>query len=141
MKAFFDTSVLVAVFMEDHEHHERSFRVFAGSDKKSACCAAHSLAEIYSTLTRMPGRNRLSGEQVFLFLESIRERLALVALSGDEYSAAIREAAGAGVTGGTIYDALIAQCALKAKADTLYTWNTRHFEQFGPAIAKRLSTP
>jgi predicted nucleic acid-binding protein len=138
---FFDTSVLVAVFLEDHEHHERSFRAFSGSDKRRACCAAHSLAEIYSTLTRMPGRNRLSGEQVLLFLENIRERLALVALIGEEYYAAIKEAAGVGVTGGTIYDALIAHCALKARVDVLYTWNTRHFERFGPAIAKRLRTP
>lgn len=138
MRVFFDTSVLVAAFLEDHEHHERSFRAFAGSDRKRACCAAHSLAEIYSTLTRMPGRIRLSGEQVLLLLESIRERLALIALSGDEYYAAIGKAADAGVTGGTIYDAMIAQCALKAKADTLYTWDTRHFEQFGPTIAKRL---
>jgi predicted nucleic acid-binding protein len=141
VKAFFDTSVLIPAFLEDHEHHERSFEVFAGADKKQDCCAAHSLAEVYSTLTRLPGRHRLSGEQVMLFVENIRERFTLIALTGDEYYAAIREAAKAGVIGGTIYDALIARCALKAKADILYTWNTRHFEQLGPAIVKRLRAP
>jgi len=140
LRAFFDTSVLIPVFIEDHEHHERSLKVFVDADKRRDACAAHSLAEVYATMTRLPGRHRLSGEQVMLFLENIRERLALIALTGDEYYAAIKEAAELGVIGGTIYDALIARCALKAKADTIYTWNARHFQQFGSAIVKRLRT-
>ena len=89
-------------------------------------------------MTRMPGRHRVSGEQVQLFLENIRERLTLITLTGDEYHATIKAAAEAGIIGGTIYDALIARCALKAKVDAIYTWNTRHFEQFGAEIVKRL---
>jgi len=133
--------VLIPVFIEDHEHHERSLKVFVDTDRKRDCCAAHGLAEVYSTMTRLPGRHRLSGEQVLLFLENIRERLTVITLTGDEYYATIEDAAEAGVIGGTIYDALIARCALKAKADTLYSWNTRHFEQFDSAIVKRLRTP
>jgi predicted nucleic acid-binding protein len=138
LRAFFDTSVLIPIFIEDHEHHERSLQAFVEADKKRDYCAAHSMAEVYSTMTRLPGRHRLSGEQVLLFLENIRERLTLIALTGDEYHATIKEAAEVGVIGGTIYDALIARCALKAKVDAVYTWNTRHFEQFGPEIVKRL---
>jgi predicted nucleic acid-binding protein len=99
------------------------------------------LPEVYATMTRLPGRHRLSGDQALLFLGNIRERLALIALTGGEYHAAIRDAGEAGVIGGTIYDGLIARCAQKAKVDTLYTWNARHFEQFGPAIVKRLKSP
>jgi predicted nucleic acid-binding protein len=73
-----------------------------------------------------------------LFIENIREHLTLITLTGDEYQATIKEAADAGIFGGTIYDALIARCALKAKVDAIYTWNTRHFEQFGAEIVKRL---
>lgn len=141
MRAFFDTSVLIPAFLEDHQHHERSLKVFAAADKMRDCCAAHSLAEVYSTMTRLPGRHRLSGEQALLFLENIRERLMLIALTGQEYHAAIKEAAEAGITGGTIYDALIARCALKAKAAAVYTWNAKHFAQLGPAIAQRLRMP
>lgn len=141
MRAFFDTSVLIPAFLEDHEHHERSFRLFAEADKRRDCCAAHSLAEVYSALTRMPGRHRLSGEQALLFLENIRECLTPIALTGIGYYAAIKEAAEAGIVGGTIYDALIARCAIKAKAEALYTWNTGHFALLGPAIVKRLRTP
>ncbi len=141
MSSFFDTSVLIPVFLEDHEHHEKSWDVFADAHKGRDYCAAHSLAEVYATMTRLPGRHRLSGEQVLLFLDNIRERLTLVALTADEYTATIRDAAAAHVVGGTTYDALIARCALKASVDTIYTWNRRHFEQFGSKVAERLRTP
>lgn len=141
MKSFLDTSVLVSVFLEDHEHHERSFAAFSQADKRSACCAAHSLAEVYATLTRLPGRHRLSGEQVLLFLEAIEERLTTIALDGGEYLTMIREAATNQIVGGTLYDALLAACALKAKAEVLYTWNVQHFRRLGPEIGKRVRTP
>jgi len=141
LRAFFDTSVLISVFIEDHEHHERSLKAFVDTDKRRDCCAADSLAEVYSTMTRLPGRHRLSGEQVLLFLENIRERLTLITLTGDEYRATIKDAAEAGVIGGMIYDALIARCALKAKVEAGYTWNTRHFQRLGAAIVERLRTP
>jgi predicted nucleic acid-binding protein len=125
----------------DIRYHERSFAAFVAAEKRRDGCAAHSLAEVYSTMTRLPGRHRLRGEQVMLFLENIVEHLALVALTGHEYRVALKEAAEAGIVGGTIYDALTAQCALKVDADIIYTWNTRHCDLFGPSIAKRLKTP
>jgi predicted nucleic acid-binding protein len=141
MRAFFDTSVIIPVFIEDHEHHQRSWSLFVDADKRTSYCAAHSLAEVYATMTRLPGRNRLSGEQVLLFLDSIREHLTPIALTVGEYHSGIKDAVDLGVVGGTIYDALIARCAIKAKARTIYTWNPRHFEQFGSKIAERLRRP
>jgi predicted nucleic acid-binding protein len=141
VKSFFDTSVLVAAFLEDHIHHEPSLTTLRTADKKYACCAAHSLAEVYSVLTRMPGKYRLGGEQVMLFLETIRDRLTIVSLDSGEYYSAIGEAAAAGIVGGTIYDALVARCALKAKTETIYTWNVSHFQRLGAVVAKRVKTP
>jgi len=74
-------------------------------------------------------------------LDSIRSKFTPVSLDGDVYLAAIRNAAANRITGGTIYDALIAQCALQAGADTIFTWNTRHFQLLGPEIIQRLRTP
>lgn len=141
MKWFFDTCVLIPTFLEDHEHHESSLKAFLKADNRSACCGAHSLAEVYATLTRLPGRHRLAGEQVLLFLENIRERLTLVTLDPEEHFAAMRQAAAAGIVGGAVYDALLAHCALKARAETIYTWNVRHFQQMAPEIARRVKTP
>ena len=43
--------------------------------------------------------------------------------------------------GWRIYDALLLQCALKAKADVIYTWNLKHFQQLAPNIASTIKTP
>ena len=80
MKWFVDTSVLVPVFIPGHVHHDRSFRLFAQADRRSAACAAHSITEVYATMTRLPGKHRTSGQQALTFLEMIQERFSLIAL-------------------------------------------------------------
>ncbi len=141
MKALLDTSVLVPVFLGDHDHHQACLQVFVRYHNQQACCAAHSLAEVYSTVTRLPGKHRVGGEQAMLFLEDIRKRLAIVTLDGNEYFEAIGQASSAGIVGGTIYDVLVAHCALKAKVETLYTFNLKHFQLLGPEVGKRLKAP
>ena len=141
MKSFFDTSVLVATFVESHEHHERSFAVFTRADRKTACCAAHSLAELYATLTRLPGTARMSSDQALLVLDSVEERAEIVPLDAREYRQAIQDAANAGIVGGTIYDALIGWCALKARATRIYTWDVADFQRLDAEIAGKVRTP
>jgi predicted nucleic acid-binding protein len=141
MKGFFDTSVLVPVFYGDHVHHRASLDLFIRFDKSTGCCGAHSLGEVYSTLTRMPGRHRISGEQAMLFISGIRERLSMIALGPDEYADALQASAALGIVGGGIYDAMLAHCALKAKAEAIYTWNARHYTLCGREVAGRLRTP
>lgn len=141
MRVFFDTSVLIPVFLEDHQHHDASIKLLLKTDKKNGWCAAHSLAEVYSALTRLPGKHRLSSEQALLFLQDLTERLSTIALTADEYYQAIKTAAANGIVGGTTYDALLMHCALKVEAEIIYTWNIRHFRQLGAEISKRLRTP
>ncbi len=138
---FFDTSVLVATFFEDHEHHEASLRAFLTAAKKQGCCGAHSLVEFYATTIRLPGRHRLSGEQVLLFVAEIQERLAVVTLDAHEYGRTLQNAANLQLAGGALYDFLLATCALKARAEIIYTWNVHDFRRFGPEIASRIRTP
>lgn len=141
MKGFFDTSVLVPVFYGDHVHHRASMDLFIQFEKSTGCCGAHSLAEVYSTLTRMPGKHRISSDQAVLFIGNIRERLSVIGLSGDEYGQALEASAARGIVGGAIYDAMLAHCALQAKAEVIYTWNARHYALCGPEIGARLRTP
>lgn len=141
MKAFLDTSVLVATFYADHEHHAPSIDLFLRFGKKAACCGAHSLAEVYATLTGMPGKRRVSGDEALLFLGDIRERLTLVALDEREYFQTAQASAAAGLASGAIYDAILGHCALKAKAAVIYTWNTKDFLRLSPAIAGRVKSP
>ena len=141
MKGFFDTSMLVPVFYGDHVHHRASLELFIQFDKSTGCCGAHSLAEVYSTLTRMPGKHRISSEQAMLFIGSIRERLSIIALGADEYADALQASAALGIVGGAIYDAMLAHCAFKTKAEAIYTWNARHYALCGREVVGRLRTP
>src|SRR5258708_30542315 len=127
MKAFFDTSVLVPVFYGDHVHHQASLDLFIQCDKTTGCCGAHSLAEVYSTLTRMPGKHRISGAQAMLFVGSICERLSLVSLDGEEYAKALGAAAALRVVGGGVYDALVAHFALQSQTETIYCGKSPHY--------------
>jgi len=36
---------------------------------------------------------------------------------------------------------LLAQCALKVNATTIYTWDLDHFRLLGPEVARRVRTP
>jgi predicted nucleic acid-binding protein len=85
----------------------------------------------------MPGKHRASPDEALLFLHDALERLSIIALNGDEYLQVLEDAAAAAISGGTIYDAIIARCALKARAQMIYTWNIRHFSLFGSQIASR----
>ena len=74
-------------------------------------------------------------------VKQIHERLALVTLSEQEYLSVLARTAADGIVGGATYDALIAQCALKAGADILLTWNVRDFTRLGTAVAGIVKTP
>ena len=141
MKGFLDTSVLAPVFYGNHVHHRASLDLFIQFDKSTACRGAHSLAEVYSTLTRMPGKHRISAEQAMLFIGSIRERLSIIALTGDEYADALQASSARGIVGGGIYDAMLAHCVIKAQAEMIYTWNARHYSLCAPEVTQRLRTP
>lgn len=141
MKAFLDTSVMVAAFWGDHPSHDASLQIFAEANRQTGACCIHSLAEVYATMTALPVRPALAPEQVFLFVQQISERLTAVALDEAEYLGAIRELADRGVSGGRVYDALLLACARKSQAGTIYTWDLKHFRQLAPDIADRIRTP
>ena len=83
----------------------------------------------------------MGGEQALFFLDEIRKRLTIVALDEQDYCSAMASAAAEGVVGGTIYDALLAQCALKVNAAIIYTWDLDHFRLLGAEVARRVRTP
>jgi hypothetical protein len=105
--------------------------------------AAHSLAEMYAILTKLPPPFRHSPEQALLSIEdNILKHFRISSLAGDEYAALIREAAGAGIQGGTVYDAVLLQSADKARVDRIYTLNLKHFLAVAPeALKSRISLP
>jgi predicted nucleic acid-binding protein len=127
-----DTSCLVAAVCAWHEHHEATRREIdrRKAAEESAVLAAHSLAEAYSVLTRLPEPYRLRPADALDVIEANWSRTALVALTGADYRRTLRRCRDAGIAGGTVYDALIAECARKASVSTILTWDPGGFERF-----------
>jgi predicted nucleic acid-binding protein len=141
MKEFFDTSVLIGAFWRGHPHHQSSLKRLSAANRRKSACAMHTLAEVYATMTALPVKDVIPPDQALLFVQEVRDRLTIVALTEEEYYATIEQAAALHFTSGRIYDALLLRCAAKVKAETIYTWNLKHFRAISPALAGRIQTP
>lgn len=136
-----DTNGLIASVCDWHDHHARTHaevqrRARAGEE---LVLAAHSLAEMYSVLTRMPPPYRVPGEDALSLIEGNWSDTPTVQLTARDTWDAVRSAQRRGVRGGQMYDALIATTALKAGASVILTWNRRNFEPFAGDI--RIESP
>jgi predicted nucleic acid-binding protein len=114
-----DTSVVVAAFASWHEAHRSAVAALAREPR----LPAHVLLESYSVLTRLPPPHRAPADVVSSFLAE-RFPQALLTLPGKAHRALLKHALRSGVTGGAIYDALIAATARHAGA-TLLTRDRR----------------
>ena len=64
-----------------------------------------------------------------------------IPLTADDYQKAISLMVRLNFPGGGIFDTIIAQAALKAKADTILTLNPNHFTRLGKDISQRVKVP
>lgn len=87
MRALFDTSVLVAALLASHPHHSvcTSYLNQAQSQEIEGFISTHSLAEIYSVLTRLPVRPRINPELAQRQIEVNLQRLEGVPLAVEDY--------------------------------------------------------
>ena len=135
MRVLFDTSVLVAAMVEAHPQHDRAHAWLdrARRGTLTYLVAAHSLAEVYAVLSTYPTRPRLTpGAAAKLVHDNIQTPARVVALSARDYGSVIQELAHGSLSGGVIYDALIARTARKARADRLLTLNPGDFLRVWP---------
>lgn len=114
-----DTSVVVAGFASWHEGHGPAAAVLAREPR----VPAHVLVESYSVLTRLPPPHRAPSDLVRAFLTQ-RFRQTPLTLAPRAWRRLLDQAAELGVTGGAVYDALVAATARHAGA-TLLTRDRR----------------
>lgn len=114
-----DTSVVVAAFASWHEGHASAAAVMSRAPR----IPAHVLVETFSVLTRLPPPHRAPAELVQVFLAD-RFGDAPLVLPSRGHRDLIEMASREGLTGGAIYDALIAATVLHANA-TLVTRDQR----------------
>jgi predicted nucleic acid-binding protein len=127
MKYFFDTSVLVAATVEAHAGHAASFALLEPMRPKNAFCSAHTLVELYSVLTRMPGLQKIPPASAMVMVNSVRQYLTPVVLTTEETVDALDRLSEIGVAGGKTYDGLLFAAAKKMAVHVFYTWNTKDF--------------
>lgn len=137
-----DTTVLFAASDAGHRHHEPSLALVAGATPGDAFVAAHSLAELYATLTAVQVPRVRRPSLVLEAVEHVASAFSPIALSVDDYVWVVRHVADRGERSGVIYDALILKCAERAGVNVVYTWNLAHFSRVAwPEIAPRIRTP
>ena len=124
---------MVAVVCSWHEHNMRATRAIEErlKQKHKMIVAAPALIEAYSVLTRLPSPHRLAPADALNLLEANFVLSAkLIALGASGYRSLLRGAPDAGVSGGRIYDAVIASSARRANVQALLTFNELHFASF-----------
>ena len=144
MKAFFDTSVLVAGLVESHPAHQSAFPWLkrASAREFEFIVASHTLAELYAVLTRLPVSPKISpGTAYRLVSENIDNVADVVSLSPAEYWEVVKSVAQLNLVGGVIYDALLAKCAEKSGADLLLTLNPKDFIRVWPEGVGLIKAP
>lgn len=108
----------------------------------TAFVSAHSLAEVYSVLTRAPFSPMLSPAQAHqLMADSIFGKVEVVALTTDDYQDLVRHLARTSIAGGAVYDGVIACAAAKAQVDHIVTFNVRDFRRVYPSLAASVLVP
>jgi predicted nucleic acid-binding protein len=142
---FFDTSVLVASCVETHSHFAQADaaveRVLAGRDKGFLC--AHSIAEMFFALTRLPLQPRIPPiEAARLIMSTILPHFQIIPLAQQDYLDAMEMMVNGGWSGAKIYDVLLLRGAEKSGAERIYTFNLADFRQLAPAqLRSRVCSP
>jgi predicted nucleic acid-binding protein len=133
---FFDTTVLVAASEQGHPHYAQARpalqRVAAGQDK--GYISAHSIAELYAALTRLPIRPRIHPlEAVRIVTDNIVPHFEIISIGKADYLAALNTVGNRGLSGARIYDALLLSCAAKRAVERIYTFNLGDFRRLAPS--------
>lgn len=101
-----DTSVLVPALVEGHPEHEAAHAAMSSV----TALPAHVLLETYSVLTRLPPPLRIGAAEAATAVGALRHHVA--DLPAERVRALVADCARHGITGGAVYDALVAGTAI-----------------------------
>ena len=144
MKIFFDTSVLVAAFVNAHPKHANCLPWLQKVKKKEieGIVSVHSLIEIYSILTKLPLSPRINPALALnLIKENVLEDFELVTYGKKDYIKLLEELSQGNIAGGASYDGLILNAAKKVTADKILTLNVNDFIRVCPHLVRIISEP
>jgi predicted nucleic acid-binding protein len=144
VRILFDTSLLIAALVEGHPAHSLAFPWLQRIKDKTdiGIVAAHSVAELYAILTRLPVRPAIPPDVAQeLIIVNVLHTCEVVALSAADYVALLSHVTDLKIVGGAVYDALLLHTAWKAGVDLVVTLNAQDFRRVYPALATRIVSP
>ena len=128
-----DSNVVIAALLSWHQHHEQALRALQEALNNSAVVPVHVILESFSVLTRLPSPHRLSAQDAGrLLVNTFRGHAKMIGFGPSDLWQLVDLLVERDVSGGTTYDGVILQCARRAGADRLYTFNIRHFSRLDP---------
>ncbi len=92
-------------------------------------------------LTRLPLAQTISPRLAQRLIEENLDEFQKVVLTAEDYKIILARLVRSNIIGGSIYDGLIAQAALKAKVDILLTLNPKHFNRLGDDVSPLVQVP
>lgn len=143
MKVLLDTSVLIAGVHPSHASHSVALPwLDAAKQKKFDCViSAHSIAECYAVLTRLPVRPRITGPTAIQLIRDLLTDVVAVSLSSDDYLDLLDDLSKRRFVGGVVYDGIMAKAAQMENVDYLLTLNESDFQRLWPAGSSRIVSP
>jgi len=105
--------------------------------------SAHSIAEVYAALTRVPVHPRIHPtEAARIVVENILPPFEVVPIAKRDYVTVLKNMRDEGFSGAKIYDALSLRCASNCEPEWIYTFNLADFRQLAsPALQHRICAP
>ena len=145
MRVFFDTSVIVAASVADHPHHSRAWPALqcVAMGKDQGFVGAHSIAETYAALTRVPVVPRIHpSEAARIVRDNVLRICSVVPADAAQYLEALATVQEKGLPGAKIYDALLLACAARSGAERVYTFNLSDFRELASVdMQARIAAP
>ncbi len=130
MKILFDTSVLIAAFVESHPKHNAALKFLTQAKKKEfeLFVSAHSILEVYSVLTSAPFKPKITTLTAKKLIENNIKAIAkIIYLSDNDYFNIVEKMSDSDFKGGIVYDAIIIECALNSNVGKILTLNSKDF--------------
>jgi predicted nucleic acid-binding protein len=143
VKVLFDTNVLIGAFLPEHKSHADCvvWLERAQLDEIAGYVGTHSLAELYSNLTKLPLKQKITPALAQGLITTNLQTFVKVSLDVADYMTAIEVVTRYGLVSGAVFDAVIAQAGLKVGVDRILTFNVRDFERLGDEVRGLIQVP
>jgi predicted nucleic acid-binding protein len=142
LKILFDSSVLIAAFVESHPKHKSalSFLIKAKNKEFQLLVSSHTILEIYSVLTSAPFKPKITPIIAKQLIENNIKNIArTIYLTDEDYFKIIEKMSNLNFSSGIVYDAIVVECALNAKVDEILTLNSKDFIRLTEKISIKIA--